>query len=734
MPYGAPPNIHDSAACSSSNIEQEKPRVSFLDRKSNAEGLTLSFIAEHSLPLNLVPNLIKYAQEIARDEKVLHTLSMERQTATYKLKHGLAFLYRKRLVNKLRTSTFSMNMDEATSNNNQKVFSILVSYFCEEKHIVVVEYYDSVSLITVSAKIIHDKICSLLETDGIPYTNVISILTDSANYMRGAKGGLQTLLRNSHIPHLLDCGGDTCHHIHNISKRFCQHFSGSVEGLMDDLYTEFKFHQDLRVHLREICLILGIPYATPRERASHRWLSVLDVLISNITMYDAFTLLYKSWLPKDEKKTYEDICSSITVKHNVSPAGMKRLTEIQQLCQKRSLTKDGAARKKRLVDRLFYSRDNILALIHLYMATLPVFKSLILSLEQKTPMIHRIYDEVLDFVRKFLSSFMKPDKIASMNASQLQKLDIDNKSLLLPLNDVYIGEETAQIVSKWDYACHARHQELEMFLQGLPITNPLGTGDATKAQEFRSKVLEAYRDTTPYLLKKLPLDNRALRLLSAVDPKSIGCNASSSALRKLQEYFPTIDINSDSYDLECRNIQVDQDLPTMDDKQRLDVWWAQIFRMGKYPELTKLMKSAISIFTAPHIECSFSVMNNVITHKTARYDISTFAAYQRVQYNLKAQNTTSLKLYHRPDIQFSPIDKSLAYHLQTAHGRHKSQQDAAKKTKSNVATQLGTTAIPTKRPSTNVHTLAKKIKCQVSKKRKAPTKPSSEPPSKASRL
>ena len=177
---------------------------------------------------------------------------------------------------------------------------------------------------------------------------------------------------------------------------------------------------------------------------------------------------------------------------------MKRLTEIQQLCQKRSLSKDGTARKKRLVDRLFYSRDNILALIHLYMATLPVFKSLILSLEQKTPMIHRIYDEVLNFVRKFLSSCMKPDKIASMNASQLQKLDIDNKSLLLPLNDVYIGEETAQIVSKWDYACHARHHELEMFLQGLPITNPLGTGDATKAQEFRSKVLEAYRDTTPY--------------------------------------------------------------------------------------------------------------------------------------------------------------------------------------------------------------------------------------------
>ena len=219
--------------------------------------------------------------------------------------------------------------------------------------------------------------------------------------------------------------------------------------------------------------------------------------------------------------------------------------------------------------------------------------------------------------------------------------------------------------------------------------------------------------------------------MSALDPKALGCNSSSSALRKLNEYFPTVGINPDAYDLECHNIQVDCELPVIEDKQQLDVWWSQIFQMGKYPELTKLVKSAVSIFTTPHVKCSFSVMNNVITHKTVRFDVAVFVAYQHVQYSLKGQNTTSPKLYHRPDIQFIGFDKSLAYHLQTAHGRHKSQQEAAMKTKAHVATHLGA-MIQVKKPSTSVHTLAKKIQCRVAKKRKV--RPPTQPPSKMTKL
>ena len=60
---------HETEGPSNSRIrsnETTKEPVSLEDRQSHAEARTLSFITEHSLPLDLVPELIKYAQDLGR--------------------------------------------------------------------------------------------------------------------------------------------------------------------------------------------------------------------------------------------------------------------------------------------------------------------------------------------------------------------------------------------------------------------------------------------------------------------------------------------------------------------------------------------------------------------------------------------------------------------------------------------------------------------------------------------
>jgi hypothetical protein len=57
---------------------------------------------------------------------------------------------------------------------------------------------------------------------------LVSMLSDTAAYMRGAKSGVETLLRKDN-PNLLDVDGDVCHHMHNIVKKFCSHFNSIVE-------------------------------------------------------------------------------------------------------------------------------------------------------------------------------------------------------------------------------------------------------------------------------------------------------------------------------------------------------------------------------------------------------------------------------------------------------------------------------------------------------------------------
>ena len=77
---------------------------------------------------------------------------------------------------------FSINIDECTSNNSQKILYILVSYLDIEIGESVVQHYESVSLIEVNAKSLLERICNCFTRDSIPFQNlVLKITSDSVN-------------------------------------------------------------------------------------------------------------------------------------------------------------------------------------------------------------------------------------------------------------------------------------------------------------------------------------------------------------------------------------------------------------------------------------------------------------------------------------------------------------------------------------------------------------------------
>ena len=128
---------------------------------------------------------------------------MNQTAASYKLKHGVLVHICKKVVDCMKRYPFSINIDECTSNISQKVFSILVSYFDIEIGESVAQHYESISLIEVNAKSLLERICNCFIRDDIPFQNLVSDLSDSTNYMRGKRGGLEKLLR-SKAPQLLD--------------------------------------------------------------------------------------------------------------------------------------------------------------------------------------------------------------------------------------------------------------------------------------------------------------------------------------------------------------------------------------------------------------------------------------------------------------------------------------------------------------------------------------------------
>ena len=184
--------------------------------------MVLATMAGYQLSFTMAPVLINLAQALSKDQKALNSLSMARTTASYKMKNGLAETFKSSTTEKMKTKNFSLNIDESTSGNLQRVLTVLVSYFDENE--VVVEHLFSTSLIKVDSQSIFNAVDKFFDDNEIPWENLVSILMDSCNVMRGSKSGFETRIRDSRAHHLLDIDGDACHHIHNASKSTFESF------------------------------------------------------------------------------------------------------------------------------------------------------------------------------------------------------------------------------------------------------------------------------------------------------------------------------------------------------------------------------------------------------------------------------------------------------------------------------------------------------------------------------
>ena len=83
-------------------------------------------MAERDYPFKHSEDLIRLAQKMAKDFKLLNTMSMDRTTASYKFNFGLTKYFQDSLDKELQGTYFSFNSDENTSNKNEKIHVVAV--------------------------------------------------------------------------------------------------------------------------------------------------------------------------------------------------------------------------------------------------------------------------------------------------------------------------------------------------------------------------------------------------------------------------------------------------------------------------------------------------------------------------------------------------------------------------------------------------------------------------------
>ncbi|GFR93736.1 DNA repair and recombination protein RAD54 [Elysia marginata] len=337
FPYGASQNIQNffkRTKTSTAEAAQEVPQpipVSLADRKSHLEGLICTFLVENVLPLSSAPKLLDLAKELSKDPTALNEIKMERTCASYKLIHGVHLVGKKRLLNIMRENKFSLNIDESTTKSSQKrVMNVLVCYFSDELGESVTELYCSIEMTTVNSEKVHNAVKQQLITDGVPFENLIAILTDSAAYMRGCNNGFQEKMKKD-APHIINIDGDVCHHIHNIVKMFSTELDSEnfLGRFLDDIFNDFEYTEDKKKVLVKLqnAYIKTVQYLIKKLPIHNKFLealSALDPVVRGHSVAVAAMMGLKNFFP--------------TINHNDENFDAETLDLLEGFCESQGYT------------------------------------------------------------------------------------------------------------------------------------------------------------------------------------------------------------------------------------------------------------------------------------------------------------------------------------------------------------------------------------------------------------
>ena len=584
-----------------------RPAVPVNDRRINAEAIILGFLAENDLPFTITPNLIKLCQQLAKDPKALSELKMDHCTASYKMIFGLASFFTKELVEELKNTFFCLNLDESTNSNQEKVVAVLVSYFASEKKEIIVRHLESFTVIKADAESIFLKIEEMFEKHQLPWENLVSVLMDWCSTMRGKKSGLETRLREK-APHLLDINGDSVHHAHNVAKSFTAPFNYYLEGLFNSIHSDCLYSSDLRDELERICTILNVKYTRPESFTSHCFINAHKLAVDTDRLFDAYTVMYFAFLEKSDKQKLQKLIDSILVKHEVSKEGSVEIEKSLQKLAKKTMTKDGKERKERIIGKLYDERRKTVMLLCVYESVLETLKEYAVLFQSKQPMIHILQDKQIQLLSEFLGYFVKPQLLPKTD-KELKKVEL-KASILLPKTDMFMGAEAQRMVSR------------------------KGKKDSL-VNEITSNLQVAYMKSGKALINKMPVDNKLLESLSALDPSARGHSITVKLLKRLPELMSNIlqPKEETDYMKEVHRFQCDPALPEFNETTRIDKWWAA--QQDSYPKLSKIALTGLTCFHGPMVEGVFNLMGDVMDEKSSSLSIDSLNSIQTVKSTLR---------------------------------------------------------------------------------------------------
>ncbi|MEQ2298681.1 hypothetical protein AMECASPLE_007764 [Ameca splendens] len=243
---------------------------------------------------------------------------------------------------------FSLNVDESTNYNVDRILNALVRYFDKDREKVITHHLACKKVNITTANVLMDTLRDILTSNNLQWRQVISILMDNCAVMPGKKGGLETRVKRK--PFLLDKSGDTVHMMSNAAKALLSPFGTEIQDFCSDISYDIDKSPKQKEIFSEFQSLLHLPPKSLVRPISSRFLQMLDVCTRVEELIDVLVVYYYHVVPPNEEHKYRWMISQVLQRNAVSVEERPRiaLLQRQQATASRAGTQANRDRKARI--------------------------------------------------------------------------------------------------------------------------------------------------------------------------------------------------------------------------------------------------------------------------------------------------------------------------------------------------------------------------------------------------
>lgn len=519
-----------------------------IKKTKEAELKLVAFLAEHNLPFLVMDHLSDVIASACPDSQIAASIQCKRTKATSIVNNVFGTFFYDSLAETLKKTCFSVIIDETTDVAAVKEMCVMTRFYNEETNKVDSRFFGLIEVPRADSETLFQSLKQHFDNFNIPFSNIIGYGADGASTMMGSNNSVKTRMETANPSiFVMRC---TCHSAHLAASNACATLPKETEEFVRDVYTYFSHSA------KRISVFQQFQYFTETKphkllRPSQtRWLSLYQCVNRVLEQWEALSKFF---------------ANEVSGRHDadVSKAG-KILGFL-----------------KNPHFKLFFE---FLAYV------LPKFQQFNLLFQSKSPNLHILHSRIQLLYRDFLSCYMKPSFIRTV---PLEQIDPTNTSLMLPLNELYLGVNIASqlvqstILTRKDLVHHFLRKCLDFFI--------------TSALEIR---------------KRFPINDSVIYSFGVLDPDNFD---NFSSLRPLACRFPNLVLFTGSseqvLDDEWRQLRF-HTLPFDHLDMPIDEFWGKVSCITDGSEtpvfgnVSKFMKSLLAL---PHSSADAERLFSAVT-------------------------------------------------------------------------------------------------------------------------